>query len=84
MSLILPRQYFPHLRKSLPGDGERLISWREVTKMSSAKDIGAMRAGLSALIRDHPELEEFVEDANEELWAIELALEMEEVDEDDS
>jgi len=48
--------------------------------MSSAKDIGSMRAELSALIRDHPELEEFVEDANEELWAIELALEMEEAD----
>ena len=52
--------------------------------MSSAKDIGAMRAELSALVRDHPELEEFVEDANEELWAIELALELEEVDEYDS
>ncbi len=48
--------------------------------MSSAKNIGAMRAELSALITDHPELQEFVEDANEELWAIELILEMEEVD----
>ena len=48
--------------------------------MSSAKDIGAMRVELTALIRDHPELEEFVEDANEELWAIELALEMEGAD----
>ncbi|MGA1792851.1 MAG: hypothetical protein ACMUHM_02775 [Thermoplasmatota archaeon] len=52
--------------------------------MSSAKDIGEMRAELSALLKDHPELEEFVDDANEELWAIELALEIQEDDEDDS
>ena len=52
--------------------------------MSSAKNIGAMRAELSALVTEHPELEEFVEEANEELWAIELVLEMEEGDEDDN
>lgn len=46
--------------------------------MSSAKDIGEMRTELSALLKEHPELEEFVEEANEELWAIELALEIEE------
>jgi hypothetical protein len=48
--------------------------------MSSAKDIGQMRTDLSALLKQHPELEEFVEEANEELWAIELALELEEED----
>ena len=48
--------------------------------MSSAKDIGAMRTELSALLKQHPELEEFVEEANEELWAIEIALELEEED----
>ena len=46
--------------------------------MSSAKDIGEMRSELSALVKEHPELEDFIEEVNEELWAIELALEIEE------
>ena len=46
--------------------------------MSSAKRIGEMRTELSSLLDEHPELEEFVEEANEELWAIELALELSE------
>ena len=50
--------------------------------MSSPKDIEEMRAELSALAKEHPELEEFVEDANEELWVIELALEIQEKEED--
>ncbi|MBN1390678.1 MAG: hypothetical protein JXA22_08570 [Candidatus Thermoplasmatota archaeon] len=52
--------------------------------MSSAKDIGTMRAELSALLKQYPELEEFVSDANEELWTIEIALEIEEDGEDDN
>jgi hypothetical protein len=46
--------------------------------MSSVKDIGEIRTELSILLKERPELEEFVEKANEELWAIELALGMEE------
>ncbi len=42
-----------------------------------------MRIALSTLAKEHPELEEFVEDANEELWVIELALEIEEEDDED-
>ena len=49
--------------------------------MSSAKHVSEMRTELSALLKEHPELEEFVEEANEELWAIELALELSEGDE---
>jgi len=49
---------------------------RSEIRMSSAKNIEEMRAELSALAMEHPELEEFVEDANEDLWAIELALEI--------
>jgi hypothetical protein len=51
--------------------------------MSSPKDIEEMRTELSALAKEHPELEEFVEEANEDLWAIELALEIQEDDEEE-
>ncbi|MFW3146685.1 MAG: hypothetical protein ACMUIE_07740 [Thermoplasmatota archaeon] len=48
----------------------------ERKRMSSAKEIGEMRTALSVLGREHPELEEFVEEMNEDLWAIEIALEI--------
>ena len=35
-----------------------------------------MRTVLSILGKEHPELEEFVEEVNEDLWAMELALEI--------
>ena len=56
---------------------------QEGTEMSSAKEIGGMRTALAALSKEHPELEKFVEDANEELWALEVVLEIEEDDEEE-
>jgi hypothetical protein len=51
--------------------------------MCSAKEIGVMRAELSTLAKEHPEFDDFVEGANQELWAIELMLEMDEKDDEE-
>ncbi len=45
--------------------------------MDPIKEIEEMRNALSELAKEHPELESIVEDANEDLWALSLALEIE-------
>jgi hypothetical protein len=51
--------------------------------MDPIKEIEEMRTALSELAKAHPELDELVEDASEDLWALSLALEVEKEDEDD-
>ena len=51
--------------------------------MEEIEKVAAMRADLVDLLREHPELDEFVEDAYENLWAIQKALEIEEEDDDE-
>ena len=36
-----------------------------------------MRTKISSILNEYPELEEIVDEVNEELWALELALELE-------
>jgi len=53
--------------------------------MDPIQEIEDMRTALSELAKEHPELDGIVEDANEDLWALALALEVEEEgDEDDA
>jgi hypothetical protein len=45
--------------------------------VKKAADIGKMRTKISSILKKYPELEDIVDDVNEELWALELALELE-------
>ncbi|MGA1820981.1 MAG: hypothetical protein ACMUIG_00480 [Thermoplasmatota archaeon] len=51
--------------------------------MEEIEKVAAMRADLFDLLREHPELDEFVEEAYENLWAIQKVLEIEEEDDDE-
>jgi hypothetical protein len=52
--------------------------------MDPIKEIEEMRTALSELAKEHPELDDLVDDANEDLWALSLALEVEKEDVDDA
>ena len=51
--------------------------------MEEIEKVAAMRADLIDLLKEHPELDEFVEDAYENLWAIQKTLEIEGEEEDE-
>jgi hypothetical protein len=51
--------------------------------MVNIEKVAAMRADLVDLLKEHPELDEFVEDAYENLWAIQKTLEIEEEEDED-